>query len=181
MVFSLATIVAWLSAYTYIILFPAAVFEGPIVTIIAGFLASTGKINPTIAYAIIIIADLVGDTMYYAFGRWGRAGFIEKHVVRVEKHFGTHAGKTLMLGKLTHAIGVGVLFGAGVAKVPYGKFLWYNLVPTLPKTLALLIVGYYFGQAYPIISRYFDYTAIGIVVVAIIVFFGYRILKKSTP
>lgn len=191
MVFSLANIVLWLSVYTYSILFPIAVIEGPIITVIAGFLASTGTINPIIAYTVIVIADLVGDTVYYALGRWGREGLVRRWgkyvgvtsegVKQLETHFENHAVKTLMIGKATHAIGSVILFAAGVAKVPYSTFIWANLIPTLPKTLALLVLGYYFGKAYASINNYFDYTAVVMIALAVACVLIYRALYKRKP
>ena len=40
-----ATVISWLLAYRYAILFPLVIIEGPIVTILAGFLASLGQFN----------------------------------------------------------------------------------------------------------------------------------------
>ena len=40
-----ATVLTWLLAYRYVILFPLVVIVGPIVTILAGFLASLGQFN----------------------------------------------------------------------------------------------------------------------------------------
>lgn len=155
-------------------------FEGPIVTVIAGFLASAGNINPYIAYGVIIVADLVGDSMYYVLGRWGKhIGIKPGSIGTIETHFAKHTIKTLLFGKLTHAIGAGILFGAGVARVPYRTFLWYNLLPTLPKSLALLVIGYYFGHAYATINRYFDYTAIAMVALAVVGILIYRGRKKK--
>jgi len=188
----LQQIILLLTAYKYLFLFPIAVIEGPIITVIAGFLSSLGILNIFIAYAIVVAGDIVGDSMHYAFGYYGGQGFVKRwgrflgitseRVEQLEKHFEKHAGKTLIIGKLSQVVGAVVLVAAGIARVPFRKFIWYNFIATLPKSLILLLIGYYSGESYVKISSYLDYTAIGTVVAAVIfivIYFMMRRLSKK--
>jgi membrane protein DedA with SNARE-associated domain len=188
----LQQIILLLTTYKYLFLFPVAVVEGPIITVIAGFLSSLGILNIFIAYALVVICDLIGDIMHYAFGyyggqrfvkRWGRfLGITLERVEQLEKHFEKHTGKTLIIGKLAQVLGAVVLVAAGIARVPFRKFIWYNFIATLPKSLVLLLIGYYSGESYVKISSYLDYTAIGTVVAAVIfivIYFMMRRLSKK--
>jgi membrane protein DedA with SNARE-associated domain len=185
---SFQQIIILLATYKYFFLFPVVVVEGPIITVIAGFLSSLGHLNIFITYMVVVAGDIAGDSMYYAFGYYGRRRFIERwgrflgitleRVQRLEKHFKKHSGKTLITGKLSHAIGAVVLVAAGIAKVPFGKFFWYSLLSTLPKSLILLLIGFYFGEAYNKIKMYLDYTAIGTIGLAILFIAIYFITKK---
>lgn len=187
---SFQKIIILLTAYKYFFLFPVAIVEGPIVTIIAGLLSSLGHLNVFIAYIVIVVADIVGDCIYYAFGYFGRQRFVERwgrflgitaeHVKRLEAHFAKHSGKTLIIGKLTHAIGGVVLVTAGVAKVPFWRFVWYNFISTLPKSLILLLIGYYLGESYAKISTYLDYTAIGTVALTLIFITVYFVMRNMS-
>lgn len=96
----------------------------------------------------------------------------------MEKHFEKHSGKTLIIGKLSHAVGGVVLVAAGTARVPFWKFIWYNFIPTLPKSLILLLIGFYFGRFYIKINTYLDYTAIWTVVLAVIFILAYLAMRK---
>jgi membrane protein DedA with SNARE-associated domain len=188
----LQQIVLLLTAHKYLFLFPVVVVEGPIITIIAGFLSSLGLLNIFIAYAVVVVGDIVGDIIYYALGyyggqrfvkRWGRfLGITLERVERLEKHFEKHCGKTLIIGKLSHGIGGVVLVAAGIARVPLRKLVLYDFIPTLPKSLILLLIGYYSGESYVKISSYLDYTAIGTVIAAVIfivIYFMMRRLSKK--
>jgi membrane protein DedA with SNARE-associated domain len=188
----LQQIILLLTAHKYLFLFPVAVVEGPIITVIAGFLSSLGLLNIFIAYAVVVVSDIIGDIMHYAFGyyggqrfvkRWGRfLGITLERVEQLEKHFGKHCGKTLIIGKLSQVVGAVVLVAAGIARVPFRKFIWYNFIATLPKSLILLLIGYYSGESYVKISSYLDYTAIGTVVAAVIfivIYFMMRRLSKK--
>src|SRR5262249_14736772 len=122
----LTTLIAWLLAYRYLVLFPIAVIEGPIIAIVAGSLAANNQLNFMGAYLIIIAGDLVGDSFYYLLGRysrtrtirfWGhRIGLAEEHARKVDQHFEKHAGKTLFLGKLAFSLEIPVIISAGLAR-----------------------------------------------------------------
>lgn len=184
MLFSLDQITELFVTYRYALIFPLTVLEGPIVTVIGSFLASQGYLNVYAVYAISVVGDLVGDVLYYGLGRFGRHGFIDKYgkyllvpperVKELEGHFGRHSGKTLVIGKLTHAMGVFVLVSAGIAKVPFGQYLLYNFLPTLPKSLAFVMIGFYFGKAFGEINSYLEWVAFGgtaLVLLALLLYF----------
>ena len=89
---SQALVLSLLYKYSYLILFPLVVVEGPIVTLIAGFLVSTKFMAFIPAYITIIIADLVGDFGFYSIGRWcfnslihGLFSFIKTDIKKINK------------------------------------------------------------------------------------------------
>ncbi len=174
--------------YKYIVLFFVTIIEGPIVTIIAGFLISLGHLNFLLSYILIVIADLTGDSIYYSFGRWGKKRFINKYgkyfgmtterVLRIEKHFEKHSGKTLFLGKVSHGIGAVFLVAAGMAEMPYQKFLWYNFIATIIKSLILILIGFYFGQALVKINSIFEFAAALSISIGLAFAFGYFIYSR---
>lgn len=164
--------------YSYLILFPLIVVEGPIVTIIAGFLVALGFLDFIPAYLTIIAGDLAGDTLYYAAGRWWLKSTLDKvfsflkidkeNITKLETSLKTHKGKVLFFGKLSHAIGGVILFAAGKAKVPFKDFLKFNLLATLPKSLILLAVGYYFGSTVSNFSKYLSFTVLGLFIFTLV-------------
>jgi membrane-associated protein len=184
----LQNIILLLTAYKYLFLFPVAVVEGPIITVIAGFLSSLGIFNVFIAYGVLVAGDIAGDVAYYELGyygrqkfvtRWGRfVGITQERLEQLGKHFDKHASKTLIIGKLSQGIGGAILLAAGMAKVPFRKLVLYDFLPTLPKTLILLLIGYYAGESYVKISSYFDYAAIGTVAAAVIFVVVYFVMRR---
>jgi len=182
-------IIQQLTQYRYLLLFPFTIIEGPIVTIIAGLLVSLDKLNFLLTFLIVILGDLTGDCLYYLLGRWGKDTFIkrwgkyigltERRLSVVEKHFEQHSGKTLIAGKLSHGIGAAFLVAAGVAKMPFWKFLWFNTIATLPKSLILMLVGFYFGYSLTKINTALDFTAALLIGIAISGFIGYLFIKKE--
>lgn len=151
----LTTFLGWLLAYRYLVLFPIAVIEGPIIAIVAGSLAANDQLNFFAAYLIIVAGDLVGDSLYYILGRFGRnkalhiaghrIGLAKEYTKKVDQHFEKHAGKTLFFGKLAFSLEIPVIASAGIAHYPYINFVKYMAAGALPKTLGLMLIGYFFG------------------------------------
>ena len=188
MFLDLNNIVSWLLYYKYAVLFPITIIEGPIITIIAGFLSSQGYLNIFAIYGVVVAGDIVGDVIYYLIGSYGGRRFITRwgylfrlsmeEITKLENHFANHSGKTLLFGKISHAIGAPILVAAGMAKIPLEKFVWFNFWATLPKSLVLLAIGYYFGRAYQEIDRYIGYGNLIIFSLAIIAVIIYFLVKK---
>lgn len=185
---SLSLIIQWLLVYKYAILLPIAVLEGPIITVLGGFFAAQGYFNIMIVYVLVIVGDLVGDGICYALGRFGGRRLISAYghyvkitavqVAQIEKHFARHTRKTLVIAKLSHALGIVVLIAAGVARVPFGEFLLFNFLPTLPKSLVLVLIGYFFGHAYATIDQYINYGSFLIVTFGFLLALLYITLVK---
>ena len=178
-----------LITYKYILLFPWAIVEGPIVSVLGGFLVSTGILNPYITYGLLILADLIGDTIYYSIGRFGGRPFIhkwghffginEERLYKTETHFHHHAGKTLAVGK-TQPWGMFVLIASGLSKMSYIRFMWINLAVTIFKSFGLMLIGYYFGKSYSLISDYFGlYGEITLILAVLIVIAYFIFFRKN--
>jgi membrane protein DedA with SNARE-associated domain len=181
-------ITQWLLNYRYLILFPLIVVEGPITVITAGVLSSIGLLNFFAVYFVAIIGDLAGDSLYYAAGRYGRKhldrwgrfiGLPKERLEKMETHFNAHGGKTLVAGKLSHAIGAIVLVSAGIARIPFRKFIFFNFWATLPKSLVLLLIGFYFGNTFIHLQRYFDFAWLGTLIITLLLLGVYLILRKT--
>lgn len=177
--FGLETIIAVMAKHGLAVIAPIAVLEGPIVTVIAAWLASQHLFNIWSVAIVVILADLVGDLGLYALGRWGlhrlpkrwrdRLGLNRARLHGLAKHFEAKGGRTLVFGKLTHSAGAAVLVAAGLARLPFWRFVWINLAATIPKSLFFVALGYFIGSAY---TRIDDWIAraslvlLGVIVVA---------------
>jgi membrane protein DedA with SNARE-associated domain len=172
--------------YGYFIFLPLAIVEGPIVTIIAGFLSSLGYLNFLAIYLLAILGDMIGDMIYYYIGHWGGKRIIKNgkflwikadQLIRIENHFSSHAGKTILLGKWTQHLGAPILIACGMSKMSIRKYLFFNLTGTIPKVLIFVLIGYYFGQAYDKIDKYFGYASLSVAVAVILVIVYFVTIK----
>lgn len=155
--------------YGYLLLFPFAVLEGPVVAIIGGALVASGALNGYTVFAVLVLADLVGDLLYYSLGRWGHVhtierlssmlGLSEDRLGPLKKRFAKNDWKLLLIGK-TQGLGGIILYFAGVTRMKVNRFLGWNFVGTIPKVLVFEFVGYLFGQTLINSQRYFDFITI---------------------
>jgi membrane protein DedA with SNARE-associated domain len=151
-------------------------------------LCSIGLLNLIATYAVLVLGDLTGDSIFYSIGRWGGRPFIRKwgrffgmkenKIEITEEHFKKHAGKTLMFGK-TQPLGAIILTAAGLSKMPYFKFMWINLWVTLLKSLILILIGFYFGHAYMLINKYLGFYAATSTALAIIALIIYLLIRRK--
>ena len=184
-------IITLLIAYRYLILIPFAIIEGPILTVIAGFLVSLGALNWFIVYAIVVWGDVVGDTLCWCAGHWG-AGWLHRHghyigitserLSRAKEYFETYHLKAIILSKLVHGIGFAGLMTAGSLRIPYVRFIKTCLTITLIQSAILLAIGIFFGHAYLQIGSDLNYFAAAISGAAVTIGIGaiaYRYIRRA--
>lgn len=179
-------LVPWLIHFKYLVIFPIAVIEGPIITIITGFLISLSYLNFWVAFVVVFLADLLGDMLWYSLGRFGRdpifrrygrfVGITSERLKRVENHFYSNPIRTFLLAKFAHGLGSIVWVSAGVSKVSYKKILFINFFSTVLKSLILILIGYYFGRAYVKLNVYLNLLGLALIIILIV---GYFITQRK--
>lgn len=185
------TILYLLLKFKYIILFPLAIVEGPILAVIAGFFCTEGYLNLFIVYPVIVLGDVVGDSIVYMFGRWGIPVFLKKifkhfgmkpeNIEKARVYFDANPKKTISLSKITLGIGIAGIFLAGNARIPYARFLKICLVTSALQYVVYLGIGLLFGSAYKQISRYLNFFAAFSIIafLFVILFYIIKSLRKK--
>lgn len=176
----LETVTALMAKHGLVVIAPIAVLEGPIVTVIAAWLASQNMFSVWSVSVVVILADLVGDIALYALGRWGlnrmpkrwrdKLGLSRARLVSAGRHFQNRGVKTLLFGKWTHSAGAPVLVAAGIARMNIWLFMLTNLIATIPKSLAFVALGYWLGSYYGKIDSWL--TKGSLILLALIVLGG---------
>jgi membrane-associated protein len=161
-----AEIYSLLITYKYVALFPVAVLEGPLATLVAGVFVALGHMNAWIVYIIMVLGDMVGDTGFYLLGRYGSNNvrtwamrFFKIDIEKVGVYFSDNPKKTLVLAKVIHGIGLSGIMGAGVVKFPYTRFVVTCAFVSLIQVGILLMVGIFFGGSYVVIEQYLGYAS----------------------
>jgi len=121
--------------------------------VVAGVLSSQDKLDWRIAFAVCLAGAVVGDSFMYAIGyRWGH-GIFTSHP-RFAKLFATeneqqfqrsveaHALKAMLLARFLVGIRAPVYVMTGVVRLPFRRFLVYDIIS------ASLVVGVVFGLSY---------------------------------
>ena len=163
------TLDGFLIAYGSALVLPLAVIEGPVVSIVAGFLSAQGYFRWFWVLCLLVCGDVIGDVVYYWIGRTGsirlagigrRLGLRGGLPAALQRDLARNAVKMLFIGKWTHSIGGLVLVGSGMLRVPILRFILVNLVATVPKSAVLFGFGYFAAGYYPSFERHFMLTTI---------------------
>jgi membrane-associated protein len=158
------TIDSFLIAHGSAFILPLSVIEGPVVTILTGFLSAQGYFHWYSALCLLVCGDLIGDLIYYWIGRTGRtplAGLARRLGIRravppdVQAELRHNAARMLCIGKWTHSVGCLVLIGSGMLRIPLPRFILINLLATVPKSTALFCAGYFAGNCWPLLERHY--------------------------
>lgn len=137
--------------------------------LIAG--GNTG-LNLLVMILILIAAAILGNSLNYKLGSFfGVSVFKENNkILKLEYYtqshefFEKHGGKAIIFSRFLPIFRTIAPFVAGVAKMPFGKFTYFNIVGGVAWIVSLLVGGYLLGTI-PIVKNNFDIVIVGIAVV----------------
>lgn len=183
------TVLNLLIAYKYWLLFPLAALEGPVVALLAGFLVYLGYLSFLPAYLLLLLGDLIPDTVYYYLGRYGdqkqllqkygaKHDFIIKNFNLVDNLWRDHGRKTMFLSKLAYGLSTIFLISAGLVKMPFKKFFSYAFPITVFQYGVIMLAGYYLGHSYALAEKYIAAGAYVVAGVLVIFIAGYILATK---
>ena len=88
----------------------------------------------------------------------------------MEGVFRRHDTKILFISKITMGFGfaIATIMAAGASKVPFRKFLIFNLLGGIILTGVLISIGYFFGNFYFLVEDGFKILFVG----ALVIMFG---------
>ena len=168
--------------YGYLILFPLVVLEGPIIALVAGFFVYLGYFQPFPAFGVLLLGDLIPDTIYYYIGRFGNKTKIAKkygpRLIPMEKLLRNHGRKTMFFGKLAYGLSAPFLISAGLVKMPFKKFISYAFPITIFQYALIMAIGYYLGSSYNLATKYIESAGIIIAVILVVLTIGYVFFIK---
>jgi|SRR3989344_2916154 len=152
-------------------------FPGDSLLFTAGFLASQGFLNIWILVAITFPAAILGDQVGYAFGK--KVGprifkkedsifFHKDNLERAETFYENHGGKTIIIARFIPIVRTFAPILAGVGRMRYSTFLFYNLTGGFIWAVIVPFIGYYLGKSIPNADKYIVPIVIGIVIVSIL-------------
>ncbi len=141
----------------------------------AGFLASQGYLNIAALIGIIFVGAVAGCSFGYAFGR--RVGpaifkrddsllFHKDHLARAQIFYERHGGKALIMTRFMPILRTFAPILAGIGRMKYSTFLFYNVIGALIWAVGLPLVGFFLGNAVPNIDHYLIPIVLLIIVVS---------------
>ena len=173
--------------WTYVLLFAIILCEtGLVVTpflpgdsllFAAGAMAALypDDLNVALLLGLLSVAAILGDTINYSLGRWLGPGAFKidrwflkhEHLERTQQFYERHGGKTIVLARFVPIVRTFAPFVAGVGKMNYPQFLFYNVVGGIAWVVICTLAGYFFGNV-TIVKENFELVVVGIVLVSVL-------------
>ena len=166
-------------------------FPGETSLVLAAVYAGTGR--PFSIVGVIAAAAagaIIGDNTGYAIGRYGgfqlvkRFGHLvrinENHLAAAQRYFERHGNKTVFFGRFVSILRTWVAFLAGVNRMPWRSFLFWNASGGIIWATIYGILGYVLGRNIPLLVEVLRVLRVGgivlvvLVVLAIIAFVVWR-------
>jgi membrane-associated protein len=140
-----------------------------------GVVTGAGKLDPRLIGVALFAACMAGDFSGYLLGR--RAGvavfgrpdsrfFKQEYLRRTEAFYARHGGKTIIYAKFVPIVRTFAPFVAGVARMPYRRFLPFDLVGGAGWVMSMVGLGYALGDI-AFVRRNFDKFVIAVVLISL--------------
>jgi len=136
---------------------------------------SSGTLSAPLASLALAVAAVLGNTVNYGIGRAigppafsGRYRFLKlEYLRRTEEFFRRHGGLAILLSRFIPIIRTCAPFVAGVGRMPFARFLGYNLAGGCAWVLLFIWGGYLFGNI-PLVKRNFGLVTLAIIAASLV-------------
>ena len=168
-------------------IFIGLIVPGDLILALGGVYASQQKMNLVAVIVIGILAAISGESIGFWFGRrYGirlirRIPLVRRLSTQLEMsqdYFRKHGGKTVAIGRYATAAGAFIPFTAGAAKMPYRRFLLFDVPAIIVWATAISVFGYAFGQNLGFVDKVLSRFGYGVLVLFILIFGGMFALKR---
>lgn len=138
--------------------------------------AAGGPINIPIILFLLYVAAISGDTLNYHVGHLLREKVQKRekiplvkteNIEKAQEFLIQNGGKTITIARFIPIVRTFAPFVAGAGKMPYKKFLIYNVIGGIAWVTLLFGIGYFFGNI-SYVKAHFGVVVIAIIVISII-------------
>lgn len=137
--------------------FVGFLFPGEIAVIVGGVLAFEHRFSLTAAIVAACSGAVIGDAVGYGIGhRYGERMLTKlpdrivkaHHIDKAKETLHRLGGKAVFVGRFTTALRVMIPGLAGMARLPYRTFFFYNVTGGIVWATGYVLVGYYAGSGW---------------------------------
>ncbi|MGL4550735.1 MAG: VTT domain-containing protein [Gemmataceae bacterium] len=144
--------------------------------IIGVIAAKTGAVSLPFVLGLLIVAAILGDAVNYLVGaRLGPAVFrYEKswlfnkaHLLKAQSFYERWGAKTIVLARFVPIVRTFAPFVAGVGRMDFARFAFYNVIGGVAWVLICVLAGYYLAENAWVKER-FELVVIAIVLISVL-------------
>jgi len=162
---------------------------GESMVVIAGLLTSKGVLELGDVIWVASFGAIMGDTVGYFIGRrfgevfflkYGKYFFFKKEYLDEAKgFFDKHGGKTVFFGRFMAWLRAFAPVVAGISRMRYPKFLFFNVIGGIVWATTFSLVGYFVGNSWDIIKTYLGQMGILAFISGVIIIYLYFLFTKK--
>lgn len=156
---------------TGIVIFPF--LPGDSLIFASAVLSAKGALNVYLLFVLFFSASVIGDSVNYFVGKLAGNKIIQKNWIKQEyldrthKFYDKYGGKAIVLARFVPIIRTIAPFVAGLGKMNYGKFIFYNIFGGFIWVFLFLILGFFFGDI-PWVEKNFSLTILIIIFLSVL-------------
>jgi undecaprenyl-diphosphatase len=157
-------------------IFIGLIVPGDVILLLGGLYAQRGELD--LAWVIVAgtLSAVAGESIGYWLGRRFGLGLvrrlpfgeaIERRLQGAREYFERRGGWTVALGRYATAAGAFIPFIAGAGRMPYRRFLLFDIPAIAIWAAGITVLGYFFGSELDTIERAlsrFGWIAFGLLV-----------------
>lgn len=159
---------------TGIVIFPF--LPGDSLLFAIGAFAARGHFNLMGIIALLLLAAISGDTLNYFVGKFiGPVVFSKKqslffnkeHLIKAQSFYEKYGAKAIIMSRFIPIVRTFAPFVAGIGKMSYSKFMFYNVAGAFLWVMLFIPLGYFFGNL-PFVQTNFKFVIMGIIILSIL-------------
>jgi membrane protein DedA with SNARE-associated domain len=156
---------------------------GETILLAAGFFAAGGHFSLPLVMLVAATGAVVGDNIGFAVGHHYGRGFLVRYgkfvfltprrLVRINDFFEKHGEKTILMARFITGLRVFAAIFAGASAMRWRVFLVYNIAGAILWAAVITMLGYLFGNSWPLLERWVGRTGLfmllAVIVIAVVV------------
>jgi membrane protein DedA with SNARE-associated domain len=154
--------------------FVGAIVPGDVVLLLAGFYVQRSSLDLAPVIVLALIGAVIGDTIGYFIGRTAGRGLVDrfgKHLLparrleRMDLYFEHYGMWAVTIGRFAPLVRTVNTFAAGLAKMPFHRFLVAVIVAASIWSVAMPAAGFLFSDSLERVRSTIGWAGVGILIV----------------
>lgn len=133
------------------------------------------QMDVTLLMVLLIVAAISGTTVGYFFGKWAelylkkrKENFFykRKYLDMAQEFYQRYGMMAFIMGRFVPIVRTFVPILAGMVRIPFGKFFFFNLVGAVIWIVTMVMAGHLLGKSFPAIGEYLEFIVVGMILVS---------------
>lgn len=161
---------------------------GTTAIVLLGFMCSRGYLNIYALISATVLGAILGDSVSYWLGSKGTCMFKQenrflkaRHLEMGQKFFDKHGNKSIFLGRFIGIIRPMIPFAAGLSRMNYKVFLFWNVFSGIIWGISHIYIGYFFGNAFKLIEAWSSRISVFLLILVVIGLLFWLMARAFTP